>query len=161
MINIKELINGKDSILVFDVDGVLALLEFGKYRHYDLDDDEWNKVVSDGLNFYTEDKVSKKMQKFLKDKDMKKIYVITTVGCENEAKYKKQYLNKYYNILYDNIYFVDHDKDKVSKLNKIKELNPDIDDYKIVMIEDTVKILNDVMDNTNYSTAHISSFLDI
>ena len=32
---------------------------------------------------------------------------------------------------------------------------------KIVMRDDTVDVLNSVMDNTKFSTAHISSFLDI
>ena len=73
MSRIKELLNDKNSILVFDVDGVLAVMEFGDRNHYYACDDEWDKQVDNGLNLYTEDKVSKKMQQFLKDKDMNKV----------------------------------------------------------------------------------------
>ena len=38
MSHIKELLNDKESVLVFDVDGVLALLEWGKYNHYNEND---------------------------------------------------------------------------------------------------------------------------
>ena len=40
-------------------------------------------------------------------------------------------------------------------------MHKDIPDEKIIMIDDTPEILCDIQDNTNYSTAHISSFLDI
>ena len=36
---IDELYNNPNTIYVFDVDGVLAPLEFGEYNHYELDDD--------------------------------------------------------------------------------------------------------------------------
>ena len=40
-------------------------------------------------------------------------------------------------------------------------MNPNVPDEKIILIDDTAEILCDVQDNTNYSTAHVSSFLDI
>ena len=52
-------------------------------------------------------------------------------------------------------------KNKIDKLKIIKEKYPELEDYKIVMIDDTVEILNVIMDNTNFSTVHISTFLDI
>ena len=101
------------------------------------------------------------MQDFLKNKDMNRIYVITTVGTENEIKFKKDYVQKYYNIPKENIYCVEHNSQKTKELKTIKENYPEIEDYKMVMIDDTVEILTDIMENTNFSTAHISSFLDI
>ncbi len=161
MSRIKELLNDKNSILIFDVDGVLAVMEFGDRNHYYACDDEWDKQVDNGLNLYTEDKVSKKMQQFLKDKDMNKVYVITAIGVNKEGECKKEYLKKYYNIHLDNIYFVNKNRDKTKELIKIRELNDNVDDEHIIMIDDTPEILSDIQDNTNYSTAHISSFLDI
>ena len=75
--------------------------------------------------------------------------------------YPIEYLKKYYNILDKNIYFVNKNRDKTSELIKIRNLNNDVDDEHIIMIEDTTDILTDIQDNTNFSTAHISSFLDI
>ena len=161
MSRIKELLNDKESVLVFDVDGVLALLEWGKYNHYNENDEEWNKICSEGINTYTEDKVSVKMQKFIKNKDMNRIYVLTTVGTENEIEFKKGYLKKYYNIKEENIYWVNNNLQKHLEIQKIKKFYPELEDYKIVMIDDTVDILTNIMENTKFSTAHISSFLDI
>lgn len=161
MSRIKELLKDEESVLVFDVDGVLAIMEWGEYNHYNDNDEEWNRLCDEGINTYTEDKVSKKMQNFLKDKDMNRIYVITTVGTDNEIEFKKNYVENYYNIPKGNVYCVEHNSHKTEELKKIKEKYPNIKDYKLVMIDDTVDILTEIMENTNFSTAHISSFLDI
>ena len=161
MSKIKKLLNSDDTVLVFDIDGVLALLEFGEYNHYYLDDDAWDKATNDGINYYDELKVSKRMQEFLKNKNMNNIYVITTSANINESEIKKEYVNKYYNIKKENVYYVLNNKNKIDKLKIIKDKYPALEDYKIVMIDDTVGVLNSIMDNTNFSTAHISSFLDI
>ena len=160
MSKIKDLLLSDDTILVFDVDGVLAKLEFGKYNHFETDE-IWYSGIDNDINFYTEDKVIKKMQEFIKTKNINNIYVITVSKNEKEASIKREYLNKNYNILSDNIYFSDKNIDKKDKLKLIKEKYKEIDDYKIVMVDDTVEILNDIMDNTNFSTVHISSFLDM
>ena len=161
MSKIKQLLNDEQSVLVFDVDGVLSLLEFGEYHHHLLNDDEWNKVNASGMNYYTEDKVSNKIKNFLSTKDMNRIYVITTVGSNNEGEFKREFAFKYYNIPKDNVYYVDDNSKKITELKKIKDKYQELDDYKIIMIDDTVGILNDVMEKTKFSTAHVSSFLDI
>ena len=126
MSKIKELLNDKKSVLVFDIDGVLALLEFGKYNHFiALSEEEWNKM-SENTNLYTEDKVSKKMQMFLKDKDMNRVFVVTRVNNTNEIEYKKDYVNKYYNILKDNVYCVMSEDSKVKAINEIRNTFNDI-----------------------------------
>ena len=43
MSEISKIIKDKDSILVFDVDGVLAKIEFGKYNHF-IEEEEWKKA---------------------------------------------------------------------------------------------------------------------
>lgn len=161
MSKIKSLLKNKESVLVFDVDGVLALMEWGEYNHYKDSDEEWNKKCEEGINTYTQDKVSKKIQTFLSDKDMTRCYVITAVGTKSEMEFKKQYVEKYYNIPKENVYCVNKNSQKITELIKIKEKYKNLDDHKIIMIDDTVEILTDIMINTNFSTAHISSFLDI
>lgn len=160
MNKIKELLKDKKSVLVFDIDGVLAVLEFGKYNHYYASDEDWDKFVEDN-NLYTEDKVSKKMQEFLKDIDKDRVYVITQIGTDKEGIYKKEYAEKYYGIKPENIYFVYRNNDKISKLNEIRNKHPEVEDYQVIMIDDTPDVLTDVQLKTKYSTAHISSFLDI
>ena len=161
MSKIKELLNDENSVLVFDIDGVLALMEFGVYNHYGLlSDEEWNKA-SETINFYTEDKVSKKIQTFLKNKNMDRIFVITRVCNKDEIEYKKDYVNKYYNILRDNVYTVLNNNSKVRELHEIRNKFNDIEDYQLIMIDDTTKVLTEIQEQTPYSTAHISSFVDI
>ena len=161
MSKIKQLLNDKESVLVFDVDGVLALMEFGEYTHYILSDEEWDNAVTNGTNYYTEEKVSKKMQDFIKTKDLNRVYVITKARTQREIDFKKVYLSKYYNIKTENVYYVKDDYEKKEKMKIIKEKYQDLDNHKIIMIDDLVTVLSDIMDNTPFSTAHISSFLDI
>lgn len=161
MSKINELLKDKNNVLVFDVDGVLAKMEWGEHNHYELDDDAWTQICEAGTNCYTQACVCKKMQNFLSDKNMDKIYVITKVGNNNEWSFKKEFANKYYNIPQENVYFVEKDSDKKTKLAQIKQKYQDLDDYQIVMIDDTVTVLNDIMEKTNFSTVHVSSFLDI
>ena len=161
MSKIKELLRSNDSILVFDVDGVLALLEFGERTHYEMNDELWKEANAKGINYYTEDKVSKKMQDFLKTKNMDNIYVITTVGNNNEGEFKVEYVNKYYNIKKENVIYVKDNSEKTTEIINIKEKHPNVLDKHIIMIDDTTDILSDIMEHTNFSTAHISSFLDI
>ena len=161
MSKIKELIKDRNNILVFDVDGVLATMEWGEHNHYELDDNDWTKLCEEGKNCYTENCVSKKMQNFFKDKNMKNVYVITKIGNNNEGEFKKEFVNKYYSIPQENVYYVEKDTDKKAKLFEIKQKNKEFEDYRIIMVEDSVNVLNDIMDNTNFSTVHISSFLDI
>ncbi|MBQ4031087.1 MAG: hypothetical protein II625_04965 [Bacilli bacterium] len=160
MTKIKELIDSNDTILVFDMDGVLAKLEFGEYNHYEMNDEKWQQAYANGESFYTEDKVIKRMQKYLSTKDMNNIYVLSKAYNDNENKDKIHFLTKYYKIKNENIFFVPENKDKVNVLNKIKGLHPEVEDYKIAMVEDTVEILDDIMAKTKFSTIHISSFLD-
>jgi len=161
MSKIKEILNDKESVLVFDVDGVLAILEWGEYNHYGENDETWAKKYEKRENFYTEQYVSKRMQNFLKDKDKNRIYVITKAFSENEAEDKRDFVKKYYGIPRDHVFYVENNLDKTDVFIKIKEEYPDLPDRKFVMIDDTVEVLTDIMNKTGYTTVHVSSFLDV
>ena len=45
-------------------------------------------------------------------------------------------------------------------MKKIKEGYPELKDKYFVMIDDTVEVLNDIMNHSSFSTVHISSFFD-
>lgn len=161
MSKIKDLLRSKDSVFVFDVDGVLALLEFGEYRHYELTDEEWAIANDEGKNFYTKSLVSPKMQKFIETKNKKNVYCITAIYNDAEVQNKIEFLKHYYNIPKSHIFFVEDSTQKVDALFSIKEKYPDLEDWKVVMVEDTVDNLNLIMEKTPFSTVHISSFLDL
>ena len=156
---IQDLLRDKKSILVFDVDGVLAPIEYGEYNHFLYDDEEWNKITESGDESYDKVKPIKTMQNFLKDKNLDNIYVITRVMNNKEFLQKQAFLKKNYNIKEDNCYMVFKDRDRVLLLDEIKEKYPDLPNHYIVAIDDNVDNLNYIMNNSNYSTVHISSFL--
>ena len=157
---IKEVLNDKESVLVFDIDGVLAVMEWGEYTHYGDDDETWIQKYVYGANFYTEEFVCKRMQEFIEDKDKTRLYVISKAFCENEENDKKNFVHKYYGIPEENVFCVRSNTEKTITLIEIKKIYPELPDYKLVMIDDTVDILTDIMEKTSFSTAHISSFLD-
>lgn len=160
MSKIKSIINSDDSVIAFDVDGVLAVMEFSEYNHF-LTDEEWDKFVLEDVNVYTDDKVSFKMRDFISKRNLDNIYVITKVNGKNEINHKIKFLTKNYGIYEDHIYTVSSDDDKKIKLLEISNKYPDLDHKKIVMVDDTHTVLSDIMYNTDFTTAHISTFLDI
>ncbi len=160
MTKINEILNDKESVLAFDMDGVLSKMEFGEYNHFAMNDEEWALACKEGENLYPKEAVIKKMQKFLKTRNMDNIYVISKVYNDKESQMKDEFLTKYYKIKKENIYYVNKNNDKLAILKEIKKKYPKLEDYRIAMVEDSVDVLNDIMRNTNYSTIHISSFID-
>ena len=167
MTRLNELLNDEKSIFVFDVDGVLAKMEFGDgNNHYfksdpGVDSDiAFSRAIVRGHNFYTDDLLNKTLQSFIAKKDNKKIYVLSRCYTEEEQKLKDDFLLRNYNVIKDNIMYTESYQDKLDALHLIKKLNPDVDDEHIIMVDDNVDhVLNYIMDNSNYTTMHISSFM--
>ena len=166
MTRINELINDPASIFVFDVDGVLAKMEFGDDHHYYNDessadsDIQYTRELLRGHIFYTDDLLNKTLQKFIEGRDINKIYVLSRCYTEEEQKQKEDFLMRNYKILKDNIMYVQDYEEKLGALNLIKKLNPDTDDEHIIMVDDNVdNVLNHIMNNSKFTTVHISSFM--
>ena len=157
----KELLNDKESVLAFDIDGVLALMEWGEHTHFGETDEEWAASYEKANTLYTEDCVIKKMQEFLKDKDKSHIYCVTKVWNEAELEDKKNFAFNNYGIPKDHVYGVYKNSEKIEVLREIKKKYPDLEDEKLVMIDDTSDILTSVMENSNFSTVHVSTLFDI
>ena len=160
MTKIKELLNDKNSVLAFDIDGVLAIMEWGEHNHFTLVDEDFKNACKEQVIEFGEDKVSKTMRKFIQGKDTNRMYVITKVFSDREGDFKKKFVKKYYNIPEENFYCVRENYEKVEVLNEIKKKYPGIVDKNIMMIDDSVEVLNEVMKKSDYSTVHISSFID-
>ena len=155
---VKELLESEKAVYCFDVDGVLALLEFGENNHYcNVSDEVWasNLLIN---NYYNDKKVNKVIQRFLKSKDMRRVYVITKVFNEVEFKQKKDFVFKNFNISPDNVFMVNDGSSKLKVMRDIHKSYCDLEDKYMNMIDDTVNILNNIMNNSSYSTVHVSSF---
>ena len=155
---IKELFESSNTVYIFDVDGVLAPIEYGEYNHYELDDEAWAKALLTN-NFYEDKKPFETFKLFLKDKDINRIYVATKVMNDTEKKQKIEFLEKNYGIKKENIFEVYKNEEKLEVIKKIKEEYPLLDAKYFVMIEDSVEVLNYIMENSEFSTVHVSSFL--
>ncbi len=156
---INEIIDNENVVIAFDVDGVLAPLEFGEYNHYYADDEVWALEVEKGTDFYKDVRVVKVLKDFINKKNINNIYVITKVMNENEFSQKISFLHEAYGILESNCYMVYKDLDKLNKLDEIRKKYPSLEDKYIAIVDDTVDVLSYVMQNSNYSTIHVSTFL--
>ena len=161
MSKIRELLNDPNSVLAFDVDGVLAVMEWGEYNHYGEDDTTWASMHKSGLYLYTEQYVVRKMQDFIKGKNKDNIYAISKVFTEFELEDKKHFLSEYYGINPEHVYAVKNNLEKADVLDRIRRFHPNISNHQLIMIDDNPEVLTNIMDKTKYSTAHISSFLDM
>jgi hypothetical protein len=159
MSKIQDLINDNDTILVFDVDGSLAKMEYGEYNHFALDDDSWTELLETGESFYDDSQAIPSMVDYIKTKDINNIYVCSKSYSANEDNMKIRFLTSAYGILSDHIYFVKDNLEKLNILNIIKEKNPNIENNHIAMIDDSVEVLNNIKEHSNYATIHISSFM--
>lgn len=155
---IKDLLNNPMTVLVFDVDGVLAKIEYGRYNHYYYDDEAWAKAL-ETENFYEHMQPIPVMANLIHKHDSNHIYVATKVMNEREGEQKKEFLEKQYGILPNHVYTVLTNEDKLHILNEIKKNYPNLEEYQIVMIDDTVEVLNDIMKHSSFGTVHISTFL--
>ncbi len=156
---IHELFSSDKTVYIFDVDGVLAKLEFGEYNHYYYNDEEWQKAIQNH-NYYKDSLAIPTMKGFLKNKDKNRIFVATKILNEEEKKQKELFLERNYGIKPEHVYVVNKNEEKLNVIKKIQQLMPDLEDKYFVIIDDTIDVLNDVMDHSNYSTVHISSFLE-
>lgn len=158
MSKILDLIYDEESIVVFDVDGVLAKYEFGERNHNSCSDEEWDANAEyESIMIYGAAKPVEVLQELIRNK---KHSYACSMASAGEKDAKVSFIRRYYNIPEENIYLVKDKRDKLTVLCTIAEKHPEVPDEKIIIVEDTVKTLTYIQDNSNFSTCHISSFLE-
>ena len=154
---IKKLLE-PDVIVVFDTDGVLAPYEWGKNNRHCMPNAEWDERLEQHEDIYKLIRPVKIFQDFIKQKDIKTIFVCSKSG-QDEMASKAAFCKDNYGILAENIQFVKDKADKLCVLDQIRDrLN--IPENKIAIVEDTVKTLDMIAADRDYITVHVSSFLD-
>lgn len=144
----------KDDVkIVFDVDGVLAPFEFGELKHNGCKDEDWENFVIENKP-YDNIRAIPQLKQFIDNKGLNNIYACS-VSAPYEEQNKRDFVVREYGISIKNIKFVRDKKDKIAFL---KELAKETDESKIAIVEDTVSTLNQIFDNTDFITVHISSF---
>lgn len=157
-IELMQFLRKQNTILVFDIDGVLAPFEYGVHCHNACLDSEWNSYIQIH-DVYGETRPVKTLQELIRQKNNDCIFVCSQAD-ENEKPRKIKFVTDHYGILKNHIYFVKHSLEKLDCLKAIHQnWFPQGRPEQIVLIEDTVKTLNYVQENSRFSTVHISSFL--
>lgn len=154
---IKKLLE-PDIIVIFDTDGVLAPYEWGKNNRHCMPDAEWDERLEQHEDIYKCIRPVKVFQDFIKQKDIKTIFVCSKSG-QVELESKTDFCKDNYGILAENIQFVKDKADKLCVLDKICD-SLNVPEDKIAIVEDTVKTLNMIATDRDYITVHVSSFLD-
>lgn len=154
---IKKLLE-PDVIVAFDTDGVLAPYEWGKNNRHCMPDAEWDERLEQQEDIYKLIRPVKAFQDFIKQKDIKTIFVCSKTG-QAELKSKTDFCKDNYGILDENIQFVKDKADKLCVLDKIRD-SLNVPEDKIAIVEDTVKTLDMIAADRDYITVHVSSFLD-
>lgn len=157
---ILERIYDKNSIVVFDIDGVLAKYEFGENNHNYCSEEEWNKFAFHySKQIYDKSKPVHTFQTLVWSKGASNVYACA-VADEFADEAKKSFVRRFYAIPEENIFFVKSKEHKLELLHDIKLHNQNLDDEEIILIDDNVSTLTYVQERSNYSTCHVSSFLE-
>lgn len=158
--NIKEIINSPESILVFDIDGVLIKYQFGEHNHNICSDAEWDANATNlASRTYSTAEPVVTLQDLIAKKNPENVYVCSVVS-HGEGPSKIDAISRHYDILEDNIKLVSHNLEKLAVLQALKSEHPDVPDEMFVLIDDTVKTLTYVQENSGFSTCHVSTFLN-
>lgn len=151
----KQLIEKlKNSIVVFDVDGVLAGYEFGENCHYA---ETWDEAfVSPCDNPYCHVRPLPTLQHFIQEMKPENIYVCS-VASEIEKEAKSDFVTQNYRIRKKNIHFV---ADKSQKIEVLRKIKSEREDLPIAIVDDTVKTLDQIHQEGGFMTIHVTSFFD-
>lgn len=146
----------EETRVVFDIDGVLAIYEFG-LSHSACPDDEWQDYIRTNDPYATM-RPAWQFQRFIERKRPECVYACS-VGEPYEAECKRAFVLRNYAIPEENILIVSNKQEKLDSLRRIQQ-QTGLPEQRIALVEDTVKTLNMVYETTDFTTVHVSSFFD-
>ena len=141
--------------VVFDVDGVLAVYEFGELCHSAAPDGDWEAYVRTN-DPYASVPAAPPIQRFVQRKGAERVYACS-VACDYEAAGKAAFVERNYGIDPSHVQVVASKGDKVDYLRRIAD-ELGLEPARVVLVEDTVKTLDLAME-AGFTTVHVSSFL--
>lgn len=147
---IEEILNNKETVYVFDVDGTLTDFNYSSRSFWNPITD---KVSYDGV------RPLKTMQKLISSLDKDKVFICSRAALKGEPEAKKKFLLDNFDLKPEHIYFVKENSEKLDVLKKIQKLTK-VEDELILLVEDSTDVLYNVLINTNYSNMHVSYFIE-
>ncbi|MDO4503129.1 MAG: hypothetical protein Q4D06_08095 [Coriobacteriia bacterium] len=141
--------------VVFDVDGVLALYEFGPLQHAAEVEGDWEAYVR-ANDPYAAVPPAPPIQRFVAAKDPAKVFACS-VAADYEEPGKRDFVLRHYSIPAQNVIMVREKAEKIAALERIAQ-EQGLEHIQVALVEDTVKTL-DAAAAAGFSTCHVSSFL--
>lgn len=141
--------------VVFDVDGVLAVYEFGDLSHTACPDEDWEAFVRTN-DPYAHVPAVRQIQRFIECKGPGRVFACS-VAQDFEASGKLAFVTANYAIPAANVRLVAQKADKVAFLREVAE-SLGLPERRVALVEDTVKTLDLVANTTGFTTVHVSSF---
>lgn len=158
-LTLNDILEDSRTIYVFDIDGTLSRFAYGKRNHSVCRSEEWSSQ-SNYSNLYQHVPSIRSMQRFIGMLDKEKVFINSKAESRKEVLEKIEFCEKHYNIKQSNMYFaLESNEEKLEILNKIKE-KTGVDEEYIILVDDNVAILDYIYENSNFTTVHISYFLD-
>ena len=154
MSQMLDYLSEDETAVVFDIDGVLAVYEFG-LSHNACPDEEWERYIREN-DPYAGMAPVEQFRRFIERKRPDRVFACSVAG-EFEDECKRRFVLDNYAIPEDNIYLVDSKDKKLDVLYKVQE-RLGLPQRRVALVEDTVKTLNHVYDNSSFTTVHVSSF---
>lgn len=153
----------KDSVIVFDMDGVLSKFDFGDLGIKIVPEHEWAKMnMMEDMYKYVQK--TRLFDELIDTKNSMDMYVLSQTLSSFEQNNKINFLERNYpNIREDNIIFVGDTNIKIDILKGLREIldNTGKADVDLVIIEDSLSVLLDVteLNNPKIKCYMISDFI--
>ena len=155
MSRLLEYLLEDETAVVFDIDGVLAVYEFGECGHTACPDEQWEEYVK-SCDPYAHVPAVSQIQRFVSRKRADRVFACS-VAQDFEAPGKLRFVKDNYAIDPANVRLV---SDKAHKLAYLQEVadNLHLSQKRVALVEDTVKTLDLVASTTDFTTVHVSTF---
>lgn len=140
--------------VVFDIDGVLAVYEFGTHCHSACPDADWETYVR-AHNPYASTRPVPEIQHFVRAKGPTRVYACS-VAADFEAPGKRDFVLANYDISPDHICLVESKPQKMGFLQSVAD-DLALPRNRVALVEDTVKTL-DAACEKGFATVHVTSF---
>jgi hypothetical protein len=150
-----EFLEEDETAVVFDVDGVLAVYEFGERSHSACPDWEWESYVREH-DPYAFSRPVRQLQEFIAAKDPSRVFACS-VAADYERHAKRDFVLRNYRIPRENIQLVSSKPEKLAYLSNVRK-KLDLPERRVALVEDTVSTLDLVYETTGFTTVHVSSF---
>lgn len=143
-----------ETAVVLDIDGVLAVYEFGDLGHAAVPDGDWKSYVL-AHDPYASSRPVAEIQDFVRRKGPERVYACS-VAQDFEAPGKRAFVCNNYGIPASHVRLVPEKDQKLAFMHEVaRELG--LPTRRVALVEDTVKTL-DAACAEGFTTVHVSSF---